>query len=106
VLGAQEGNQATDWQCYARDGQLTMEYRIMMTFNAHLTTDTSIPCLSINFSFSSRSQYWDPTGRPPLGSWSKIRSLSSDFPSRVVDDLIKGTEERVRKSAAYRGRYT
>lgn len=73
--------------------------------DAHLTTDTSIPCLSMNLIFSSRSQYCGPTGRPPLGSWSKIKSLSSDFPSRV-DDLMKGTDDRDRKSEAYRGRYT
>lgn len=60
----------------------------------------------MNLIFSSRSQYWGPTGRPPLGSWSKIKSRSSDFPSRAVDDLMKGTDDRDRKSEAYRGRYT
>lgn len=78
-------------------------------------------CRSINFSFSggqsvsfhqlmiinedfirSRSQYCELTGRPPLGSWSKMSSLSSvGFIER-----INGTEVRDLSRAAYRGRYT
>ena len=49
----------------------------------------------------SLSQYCELTGRPPLGSWSKMSSLSSVG----FIDRINGTEVRDLSRAAYLGRY-
>jgi hypothetical protein len=102
MLEKLEGSLTMDWRCFA---DVREEHLLMHQVDAHLTTDTSMPCLSINFSFSSRSQYCGLTGRPPLGSWSNIKSLSSNFPSRVAE-RIKGTEVRDRSNEAYLGKYT
>ena len=91
---------------------------------SYLTTEISMPCLSMKFSFSeldskhfwddsrqkgsvpSRSQYCGPTGRPPLGSWSRMSSLSSTTPCEFMMERMDGTDERDLSNAAYLGRYT
>lgn len=47
---------------------------------------------------------WAPTGRPPLGSSSRMRRRSSDLPSSELRVKMRGTEVRLRRKAAYRGR--
>jgi len=99
-----EGSLTKGWRCFGGGGSQTRMV-IIASCPPHLTTDMSIACLSMNFNFSSRSQYCGPTGRPPLGSWSNIKSLSSNFPSRVVERM-KGTQVRDRNNEVYLGRYT